>query len=90
MQCLAVGERSSYKRAYGMRNRAGPVVLLIALALAPPLYVLSMGPAAGLCNRDYITKTTFDRVYAPLRWLDTQSDWWREATDWYCQLWHSG
>lgn len=51
------------------RGGCGPlaIVLAVALVLGPPLYVLSIGPACWLVNRDYISMQAFKVYVHPAR-----------------------
>ena len=51
----------------GKRGSARPIIAGIGLVLLlVALYVASIGPAAWLWKRDYISKATFETVYYPV------------------------
>jgi hypothetical protein len=53
------------------------VLLAVATALLPAAYVLSLGPAAWLYDRGYLSDDVF-YAYAPLKFL---------RNNWYIELW---
>jgi hypothetical protein len=54
------------------RDRKSLAVPLTIIGLAiflPPLYAGSLGPAAWLASRNYLSVEVFHRIYGPLWWL---------------------
>jgi hypothetical protein len=63
------------------------IVLLLALALTPVLYVLSVGPASWMWDTGRITEGTFTTVYSPLMYIYWNVPPVRPPLDWYVNLW---
>jgi hypothetical protein len=71
------------KRATG----AWVVAVMLVLLLLPPLYVLSVGPCAMLYPDPNDMPQWIDAFYAPLFWLENNSDAAASFFAWYCNWW---
>lgn len=72
----------------GVRHIAGVALATMFLMGLPVLYVLSIGPAEAMyesCGESM--QYVLEVVYAPLTWLDANSDIARSFFDWYRSLW---
>ena len=61
-------------RFYPTRRASWPVVAIVALAIAPVLYVLSMGPAWAMVTRGQLGPDVYWDAYQPLIRLTMKSD----------------
>ena len=66
-------------------------VVLVAVLIAPVLYVLSAGPAELLVGIDAIDYETVSVVYAPLNWFEDVLpegciDWFERYVTWWTEL----
>ncbi len=68
--------------------QAGPLAgcLTVALLIAPPLYVLSVGPACWLGNNGYLPDE-LKYFYLPLALLAENCPPIKTALQWYIDLW---
>lgn len=57
------------------------------LMMLPILYVLSLGPAAWLFNRSYISIDFFLTAYHPIFWVAEKVGWVNKAVEWYAGFW---
>jgi hypothetical protein len=85
---MSDGESRSESGDNRRGRQAGPLAgcLVLVLLFAPPLYVLSLGPAIWLFKHGYISKET-GIVYAPLGYLGNNFEPARKALNWYLELW---
>jgi hypothetical protein len=70
----------------------GPFVGCLAsvLMLAPPLYLLSVGPFVWLCDHGYLSPGWIQVVqlpYFPIAWLRDHNETFHRVLDWYLSLW---
>jgi hypothetical protein len=65
---------------------AAAAVLCLGLVLLPMFYVLSLGPAVWLANREIVAREPLQVVYAPLIWLHENAPL-EAPLDWYVDLW---
>jgi hypothetical protein len=69
------------------KERSGSLVWVIGvLALAPLLYVLSIGPVVMLCERAGVNGGAVRMVYAPVIWLHNNTPL-QKPLEWYAGLW---
>ena len=59
------------------KNAHWPVAALVVLAvfLAPLLYMLSIGPAVFLSDQGYLSDRTCEIVYGPVVWAAVRFPW---------------
>lgn len=89
---VRMGENQNSKKqtaSSAERQRTLLVVCAVALVMLPTLYLLSIGPAIWLCDRQYISQETFKTAYAPVYWL-RQWEPFAEALQPYIRLWRFG
>ena len=65
--------------------QAALVMALLALIVAPVLYVLSFGPMAWIADRT--GGAWYDTLYAPLNWLYEHVPATQPWFQWYLSLW---
>lgn len=69
-------------------SKRKPWGCVVALVMAPVLYILSAGPAVWLHNRSspqireyiewiYEPAEALDKIGVPLEWLSAYAEWWR-------------
>jgi hypothetical protein len=58
-----------------------------ALLLVPLLYVLSIGPAAWLSSRGYLSDGATETIYYPVILASEQFGWCQEVVNWYVDFW---
>ena len=65
------------------------IVAIMAIVVGLPMvYVVSIGPANALHTRsDPQTQQFIEGVYAPLIWLEGNSETCSRILVWYCDLW---
>jgi hypothetical protein len=68
------------------RQRSSPVGCLVVVLFLPILYVLSIGPAAWLHDRGYLSNEV-GIVYTPLGLLAEHCEPARQTLVWYVRLW---
>jgi len=68
-------------------GRGGGASAVIAVVIVVPvLYVLSIGPAAGLARRFGVAKGPLTTLYAPVIWLHDHTPL-KRPLEWYVDLW---
>jgi hypothetical protein len=70
------------------KSRAAPLMAccLIVLMLLPVLYVLSLGPAVWLVERQMLNLEIAQWFYFPLEFLSERSEFIRNSLTWYVGL----
>ena len=63
------------------------VILVVALVIAPTVYVLSIGPAHSLMDYGYISELTFFAVYGSFIARVKTSPRLQKIVVWYIDLW---
>ena len=63
------------------------VIGLVAALLLVSGYVLSIGPAALLVDKRYLSVETAQTVYRPITWTGKQSPTFNHALHWYIKSW---
>ena len=59
----------------------------VALLFIPLLYVLSIGPAAWLSSREYLSQEATETFYYPLSLACKRFGWCQDAVNWYVEFW---
>jgi len=59
----------------------------VALLFIPLLYVLSIGPAAWLSSREYLSQEATETFYYPLSLACKRFRWCQDAVNWYVEFW---
>ncbi len=77
-------EREKNTKSQG--SGAVVVCILMLVVLLPVLYVLSIGPLVRWYPNELPRWALV--FYAPLIWLDENSEAFREFVTWYADLWH--
>ena len=73
------------KRKSGWQT--GVVIGLVAALLLVTGYVLSIGPAALLLDKRYLSVETVQTVYRPIMWAGKKSPSFNRAILWYIKSW---
>jgi hypothetical protein len=62
-------------------------LVVLAVCLAPVLYLLSIGPAVMLSDRGYLSDRTGEIVYGPVVWGAERFPWFAAGLEWYVGVW---
>jgi hypothetical protein len=58
-----------------------------ALLIFPLLYVLSIGPAAWLSSRGYLSDAATEAIYYPIILAIERFEWCGDSVNWYIEFW---